>query len=204
MHWWWKTHSNPHSLKLLANTAYLLSHYMPKFCNNHPHRQATPIVHRVVYMAVKQVVLLEREGNLAGIFWDYENPIMNIMSRFAIIRAWEIKTYSTFPSSQKQCKSQPEMLLGISDQLSKTRPLYSHEPLLTPVSDIGYLQNIYKSIEKCRWVVPSLKSNFIFCLHFILSGQHLGAIARKVAGSGAHLTPVIGENLKRFNGLRTS
>lgn len=70
----------------------------------------------------------------------WENSIMRIMEwnwvRFAIIIGWRtVKTYSTFPSSQKQCKSQPEMLLGISDQLSNVRPLYSHEPLLTPVSD---------------------------------------------------------------------
>jgi hypothetical protein len=63
--------------------------------------------------------------------------------------------HSTFPSSQKQCVSQPDILLGISDQLSNFCPLNSHVPLL---------------------------------IHFIFSGQHFGAIARNVAGSGIHST----------------
>ena len=61
--------------------------------------------------------------------------------------------HSTFPPSQKQCCSQPEIVLGISDQFSKLFPLYSHVPL---------------------------------SMHFIRSGQHFGAIARNVAGSGTH------------------
>lgn len=62
--------------------------------------------------------------------------------------------HSTFPPSQKQCWSHPDIFEGISDQLSNICPLNSHVPLST---------------------------------HFILSGQHFGAIALNVAGSGTHL-----------------
>lgn len=37
--------------------------------------------------------------------------------------------HSTFPRSQKQCCSQPVKFAGISLQLSKCCPLYSHDPL---------------------------------------------------------------------------
>lgn len=39
--------------------------------------------------------------------------------------------HSTFPRSQKQCCSHPVKLAGISLQLSKYCPLYSHVPLST-------------------------------------------------------------------------